>query len=130
MKRIKENAPLLLGVGFVVLLFYFTGIGCPIKWSTGISCAGCGFTRAVLWALQLQFQTAFSYHPLFWTLPLILVLFMIRDKIPNRLGKVLLWIFTVSFLTVYVIRLINPTDSIVVFDLESGFIARVIRILK
>ena len=32
----------------IIILLYFTHIGCPIKFITGISCPACGMTRAVL----------------------------------------------------------------------------------
>lgn len=39
---------------------------CPFKLVFGINCPGCGMTRAFFAALQLDFKTAFQYHPLFW----------------------------------------------------------------
>lgn len=41
------------------------GITCPIKFFTGISCAGCGMSRAWLSVLRLDMAGAFRYHPLF-----------------------------------------------------------------
>ena len=41
------------------------GITCPILFMTGISCAGCGMTRAWLSLFRLDFGAAFYYHPLF-----------------------------------------------------------------
>ena len=43
------------------LLTWFTG--CPFRFFFGISCPGCGMTRALLAALRLDFAAAFSYHP-------------------------------------------------------------------
>ena len=36
----------------IPILLYVTGIGCPIKFWTGVSCPGCGMTRAWLAALS------------------------------------------------------------------------------
>ena len=49
------------------LLTWFTD--CPFRFFFGISCPGCGMTRALLAALRLDFAAAFSYHPLFFLLP-------------------------------------------------------------
>lgn len=130
MKRIKETALLFLGLGFVVFVFYFTEIGCPIKWVTGISCAGCGLTRACLAALQLRFSAAFSYHPLFWLVPVVLVLYLIRERLPVWLRESLLWGCVAAFLIAYVIRLTDPSDAIVVADPSSGLIARAIHFIS
>ena len=53
------------------LLTWFTG--CPFRFFFGISCPGCGMTRALLAALRLDFAAAFSYHPLFFLLPFFLL---------------------------------------------------------
>jgi hypothetical protein len=43
----------------------YVAIGCPFRLLTGIPCPGCGMTRAFLSAFQLDFRSAFLYHPLF-----------------------------------------------------------------
>ena len=51
---------------------------CVIRTIIGIPCPGCGLSRAWLAALRLELSAAFSYHPLFWTVPL-LGLYMLWD---------------------------------------------------
>lgn len=41
------------------------GNNLPYKYITGISCAGCGMTRAWIALLHFDINTAFMYHPLF-----------------------------------------------------------------
>lgn len=101
-----------------------TGIGCPVRWLTGISCAGCGMTRAVLWAVRLQFDKAFYYHPLFWMLPLGGLVFFFRDKIPIKLEKCLAWLAVVCFGAVYLMRLFGPDQAVVAFEPKEGMLAR------
>ena len=52
-----------------VALFYIVieslGVTCPILFLTGISCAGCGMSRAWLSLLRLDLAGAFAFHPLF-----------------------------------------------------------------
>ena len=95
----------------IVFLLYITGIGCPIKFATGISCPGCGMTRAWLSALSLQFDLAFAYHPLFWLLPFVLAIVALREHINKRFYTALLLVFVVALLSVWVIRLILPQES-------------------
>ncbi len=59
-----------LGVGFAffVVLLLLTKIFktslCPIKHMLGISCFGCGMTRAFISILKFDFPSAFMYNPL------------------------------------------------------------------
>ena len=52
--------------GFYLFLELVLGVTCPILYFTGISCAGCGMSRAWMCLLHLDFAGAFYYHPLFW----------------------------------------------------------------
>lgn len=97
-------------------------ITCPILFLTGISCAGCGMSRAWFCLLRLDVAGAFYYHPLFWLPPIAAILFFVREKIPKRLRKVLIIVACIVFLAVYVIRLLDPADSIVVFHPKKGFL--------
>lgn len=96
------------------------GITCPIRHFTGISCAGCGMTRAWIRVFHLQFHEAFSYHPLF-LLPLpTLVWILLRRKISPLVWKTVIAVIVAAFLVVYVIRLLDPSDHIVTADLRQG----------
>lgn len=67
----KNICDLLLFLVILVLLnFFYT---CPFRLILGISCPGCGMTRALHSMLRLDFSGAFHYHPLFWTIPLIFI---------------------------------------------------------
>ena len=82
MERILRNwyfRRLLLLLGMIV---YFavaftvmekTGIGCVFLYFLGIPCPGCGMTRALAAVLRGDAASAFSFHPLWWTLPLLLL---------------------------------------------------------
>ncbi len=61
------NGPLgaILGIALFYLLLESLGITCPIKFCTGISCAGCGMSRAWLALLRGDLGAAVSFHPLF-----------------------------------------------------------------
>ena len=72
-KYLKLLIPLSL-IALIYLVFHLVGIGCPIKFVSGISCPGCGMTRALAAVLRGDAASAFSFHPLWGTLPLLLLL--------------------------------------------------------
>ena len=100
------------------------GITCPIRFLTGISCAGCGMSRAVLCASHGHFSQACSYHPLFWVLAPALMIFLFRKKLPRFFVKSFLIIVLAAFILVYLIRMLDPNDSIVVFAPREGALYR------
>lgn len=130
LKRLKETVILLTGLGLVLLFTTISGIGCPIRWLTGISCAGCGMTRALFYALQFQFDKAFYYHPLFWMLPFLALLFLFWTKVPGKLQKGIIWTVILCFAAVYLVRMFQPEDTIVVADLKSGIFVRIWHYVK
>ena len=62
----KENRVHIVSAIAVVVLLYLIlegfGITCPIKFLTGISCAGCGMSRAWRAVFYLDFARAFYFH--------------------------------------------------------------------
>ena len=95
-------------------------VGCPIKFLTGISCAGCGMTRAWIYVLKLDFPRAFQFHPLFWTVPIGSAVYLFREHIPYKVVRFLANIGIILFVTVYIIRMINPEDTIVEINFYEG----------
>lgn len=109
------------------IVFAVTGIGCPIKFITGISCAGCGMTRAWLAVLHLDFEAAFYYHPLFWTIPPAAAVFLLKQHFSKKMLSILLFLFVALFAIVYLYRMIYGDGSIVVFDPGNNIIFRILK---
>ena len=129
-KNIFNMVPAVLAVVILYIIFFVTGIGCPIKFITGISCAGCGMTRAYLSLLHLDFREAFHYHPLFWLPPVFLVILYKKNRMKPSIYKILIYTIVVFFCIVYVYRLISNDDTVVVFRPQDNIVFRVIRLLK
>ena len=114
----------------VIGLFYLgleaLGITCPILFLTGISCAGCGMSRAWMALLRLDVSAAFQYHPLFWLPVPAGIALLCRRWIPRRVGKVLLIALCVVFLAVYLARLLSPEDTVVVWEPSQGLLYRLV----
>lgn len=120
-KRQNISALFTIAVFYLILESVF-GITCPILFLTGISCAGCGMSRAWFCVLRMDFTGAFRYHPLFWILPIGIMLSLFWDKIPKKIQKILLITACVLFGAVYILRMLDTADSIVVFQPEKGAI--------
>lgn len=125
----KQDWAALAAVAAVYAALHFLGFGCPIKALTGVSCAGCGMTRAWLAALSGDFAAAFAFHPLFWVVPPAVLVFLLRRRLPRRLVRALLWTVAIAFVAVYAVRLADPNDAAVVFAPQEGLIYRILRLL-
>ena len=71
-KRRLNRIEVITSVAAVVVLYVILesfGVTCPIKYITGISCAGCGMSRAWIALLHFNIHEAFMYHPLFFLPP-------------------------------------------------------------
>lgn len=84
MKRIS-HLPTKLMVTAAMLLYvginYLMPFTCPIRAVIGIPCPGCGLTRAWLAAFQLDFYAAILHHPMFWSIPLLYLCFLLDGRL-------------------------------------------------
>lgn len=90
MKKIKEikeiKNKLLLTFFYIAILIilWLFNVPCFFKHFLGIECIGCGMTRAVLSALKFDFKTAFMYHSMFWSLPILYIYFLFDGKVIGK----------------------------------------------
>ena len=121
----KYRSELILGLGIVgiFLCFFAVGITCPIKYLTGVSCAGCGMTRAWVHALTFRFPEAFGYNPVFWIVPFLLFFCCYQKRHP-LVGRIGLAVCLSIMLVAYGIRMADPTDTIVVFAPKDSVVYR------
>lgn len=110
--------------GFYLFLELVLGVTCPILYVTGISCAGCGMSRAWMCLLHLDFAGAFYYHPLFWLPAVGVVLLPFWKGIPRKVRTALMTVVCILFLSVYIWRMLDVTDTIVVFQPEKGMLSK------
>lgn len=125
----KDFLQVLISIVILYGLFFVLGIGCPIRFLTGVSCAGCGMTRAWINLLEGHIGKAFYYHPLFWTVPILFILSISnpKQKVWKRLQKIAFIVLVVMFGLVYVIRLMSSDHTIVSADVTTGAIWRVVQ---
>lgn len=80
-KNIKEKIIITAVILIFVAVLYALRAPCPIYYFTKIECFGCGMTRALVAALKFQFAIAFSYHAMFWSVPILYLAFLLDGKI-------------------------------------------------
>ena len=107
-----------------VVLFYLVieslGVTCPIRFLTGVSCAGCGMSRAWLALLQGNLAEAARFHPLFWLPVPAAALLLFRRRLPGWVFRLSMAAVCALFLGVYLLRLLDPGDAVADFQPASG----------
>lgn len=83
----------------LVILNYYN-VPCIFQLLFSIPCPGCGMTHAVLAAIRLDFISAFQYHPMFWSLPLLYLYFLLDVSMfrHKRVNKMVLWSICFGFI--------------------------------
>lgn len=129
----KINRSALICIAIIIAIYAIMqcfGITCPIKYMTGISCAGCGMTRAWLALLHFDVKAAFIYHPLFFMPPVALVLYICKAKLNKKVYYFCWGIIIAAFIIVYLYRMIWVHDDIVVFEPWNNIITRTFTLLR
>ena len=132
-KRRLNRIEVITSVAAVVVLYVILesfGVTCPIKYITGISCAGCGMSRAWIALLHFNIHEAFMYHPLFFLPPVVVIVMLLKSKINIKIYKIIIFTIIIMFAIVYICRLIWSGDDVVVFEPENNILFRIIRIIN
>lgn len=111
---------------FLLFIIFLIGYRCPFQAILGISCPGCGMTRAFLSLAHLDISKAFYYHPLFWMVPLFIIVWIFHKKIPRNIIALLIGIVCVLFFGVYLYRMIYGDGQIVYLDIKHSLLGNVI----
>ncbi|MBO4890966.1 MAG: DUF2752 domain-containing protein [Lachnospiraceae bacterium] len=136
---VLDKAAAFLSVVLFYVFLHVAGIGCPIRFFTGISCPGCGMTRAYIELLHFDPAHATFFHPL-WPLPMIFVLLYVLRAYLKRNGitvrhedaiiKAYAFANYAAFLTVYIVRMLYLRSDPVVFAPYDGAIFKALSILR
>ena len=132
-KRRLDRIEVITSVTAVVVLYVILesfGVTCPIKYITGISCAGCGMSRAWIALLHFNIHEAFMYHPLFFLPPVVVIVMLLKSKINIKFYKILMFTMAGAFVIVYLYRMFIGTGDIVVFEPQNNILFRIIRKLN
>ena len=100
---------IILGIFIGILLFWvLMDWPCLFREITGIPCIGCGLSRAWLAALRLDFYSAFRHHPMFWSIPVLMLLALVDGQLfpKDTWNRILLILLTAGLFICYFIRLV------------------------
>lgn len=122
----------------LILILYVTGIGCPISFLFGVSCPGCGLTRAYMSLIHMDLKSAFIYHPLFILPPIIFAIYI--SNVNSKIKNFVMAISLILFLVLYLFRifggifitnneLFNKISEPVYINIKEGFIYKCINYL-
>lgn len=132
-KRRLNRIEVITSVTAVVVLYVILesfGVTCPIKYITGISCAGCGMSRAWIALLHFNIHEAFMYHPLFFLPPVVVIFMLLKSKVNIKFYKIFMFTMAGAFVIVYLYRMFIGTGDIVVFEPQNNILFRIIRKLN
>ncbi len=125
------NKRYIFAITLAIVLFVLIILGiyqCPLKYVFGLSCPFCGITRAIFYAIHLNFDKAFYYH-LFWPIVIIGIFIHVlyEFRVITKYKKfmfVLLYVFVIINFIYYVYRL-SSGSKIVYFDFHESLIYNV-----
>ncbi len=101
----KHNWWLPVLVAGILLFWVVMDWPCLVRHFTGVPCPSCGLSRAWLSVLRLDFASAFSYHPMFWAVP-VLGIYLLRWDKPLHLAEKWAYILLLAaYLLCYAARL-------------------------
>lgn len=132
-KRKSHRIEAITSVAAVVVLYVILesfGVTCPIKYITGISCAGCGMSRAWIALLHFNIHEAFMYHPLFFLPPVVVIVMLLKSKINIKFYKIFMFTIACAFVIVYLYRMFIGDGNVVVFEPQNNIVFRIIRKLN
>lgn len=95
----KDKMLTLVLLAAVLGAYLLLRIPCPVQHFLHIPCPCCGMTRAWRLVLQGDFAAAFQMHGMFWSVPLLMVLYIFDCKIfPKKwLNDILLYSLALGF---------------------------------
>jgi hypothetical protein len=114
----RKMALIFAGIFLSIAILHVTGVFsadriggaipffCPFKALTGISCPGCGMTRAMLSIIKGDFYGAFGYNPFSFFLLFMIVFSVVPGKQVEKLPSIVPVVMNYFFIAVLVAVLI------------------------
>ena len=116
-KRLGIKLLILGACSLLLLIWLYVDGYCPFRRLIGIPCPTCGMSRAWLAAFRLDLASAFRFHPMFWSVPL-LILFPLYDGrlfAREELDGLVLFGLLAAYFVCYALRLVAYLRGEIVF---------------
>ena len=129
-EQLRQHKEVLSFIGFLIVYCAVTRllhIPCPILWLTGISCPGCGITRAAVSLCRLDIGQALYYNPSVFVVAVAALLMMIFKSPKNR--KRILFTGALVMLAIYIFRMFFLHAPVLQFDPANGAVVRFVRFI-
>ena len=106
-KNLKGKLTDLLAIAAVVAAFYLLDLPCIFQALFQIPCPGCGMTRAYISLIRFDLPAAFAYHPMFWSVPVLILLYFTDGKLfrAKWLNRLLLIALSAGFFLNWLLQL-------------------------
>ncbi len=106
-KHLKNKLFFTVTVICALLILWIFKIPCPYKYILGCECIGCGMSRAYFSLLRLDFAMAFSYHPMFWSVPIAYLYFLFDGKLFGKkyIDNTVLLLIALGFVANWIIKI-------------------------
>lgn len=104
-KILRRAATYLLVFAVAVLFVLATDIGCVWRKFFGFHCPSCGLTRAWLCFLKGDLGGAFSYHFMFWSVPVLFLYVFFKGNLfkNEKLNYVVLGAILLGFIVRWIL---------------------------
>ncbi len=97
---------LLAAIGIWLAVCVVMDVSCIPRAITGIPCFSCGMSRAWLAVFRLDFAEAFTYHPMFWAVPVVAMLYLFVGQKTPKWCKILYCLLAAAYVLCYLVRLL------------------------
>ena len=96
-------------VAIVLAVCYYLRVPCAFNYVTGLPCLTCGMTRAWLSVIRLDFVSAYGYHQLFWTVPILYLYFLFDGELFGKklIDRPVFFGILTAFVIRWIVILIN-----------------------
>ncbi len=111
--QIKQKLVLTAAILAVASIGWIFRLPCVFIFFLHVPCPGCGMSRAMFSALQGNFSLAFSYHMMWWAVPIAYIYFLTDGRLlPFKiLDKIVLWGIAAGFLLNWVVNLVLMSQN-------------------
>ena len=129
LRRHKEVVSIIAFLIIYCAVTMLLHIPCPILWITGVSCPGCGITRATLALCRLDIGQALYYNPSIFVVIAAVALLVLCRRSPKA-KKWIIGIAASMMLGIYIYRMAVLHAPVLQFEPAQGVFPRLWRWIR